>query len=112
MIITSQINDKLAILAITGNITKRNVKDLKDYAEPLLQDTELKGLIIDMQGIQLIDSQGLAFLLTCVDALEKRGLFLSLCHVSLKIKFILELAQFDKLIHIFDKQTDALHALT
>ena len=52
-----------AILAVNGDVDMTNVAKYSAQARGLLENQDLRSLVIDLAGAEFIDSQGLGFLI-------------------------------------------------
>ena len=65
-----------------------------------------KTVLIDMQGVTLIDSSALGELIVMLKTMRAKGGTLSFCSVGQQPQMVFELTGMEKVFHIFGDQTE------
>lgn len=93
---------------ITGELDLHTADQLRQNIDRYLKDyTVLKNIIMDLQGIEFIDSSGLGVILGRYKLLQQRGGKMGAVSVSSQVKRIFELAGMLKLISIYEYKEQA-----
>ena len=81
--------------------------ELRDHVREELERGADK-LLLDLQGIKVMDSSGLGELIRCKATCDTRGVVIKLLHVEDKVKDVLEMT---RLIGIFETFNDPIDAI-
>ena len=65
-------------------------------------------VVIDMSGVQFIDSSGLGAIVACLRKLQSRGGRLKLCCMNETVKDIFHLVRINKVFDILDTRQEAI----
>ncbi|MCA9450697.1 MAG: hypothetical protein KC931_26475, partial [Candidatus Omnitrophica bacterium] len=57
-------NSETAVLSVQGELRGEEVLRLRDWINPLKESTELKNIVLNLEKVQSIDSEGLDTLLS------------------------------------------------
>lgn len=99
------------IIAITGNLMGGpDVASLNEKLHALL-DADKKHVVLDMKGVQFINSSGLSLLLGAVSTMKKAGGSLSLAAASEKIMGLIKLTKLTQVFQTFDTVDEAVERL-
>lgn len=70
-------------------------------ANALLNDNDLPQLIVDMENVEFIDSQGLRKLLAALKLMQSQSSNLILCSQQPSVNLVFEITRFDQVFAIF-----------
>jgi len=99
--------DDGAVLALKGELDYNSYKDFNAKVLDLI-DKKTKKIIIDMAGVEHIDSMGLGAVTKLWKIADENGLSLFLSGVPANVRKMIKLVNLDKRIKIFDGVRDAL----
>jgi anti-sigma B factor antagonist len=71
-----------------------------------------RAIVVNLQGVSVVDSSGVADLATSQTAVTKFGGRLTLCHLSQKLKDIFVITRLDKVFEQYETEAEAIAALT
>ena len=84
-----------------------NSPELRKMFDARIEHQEKK-IVINLSGVEYIDSSGLATLIEMLQRLAKYQGRLRLCAMSEKIRSIFEITKLEKLFEIFSQEEDAI----
>lgn len=87
-----------------GSINATNAKRFQNELMTAVNSQEGSTILVDMKGVEFIDSAGLIALITAYKSAKIRGKSLNICSVSPSVKIIFELSQLDQILEIFDNK--------
>ena len=103
-----RIQEDVAILDLDGRLKIGDGDvQLRQDVEDLLAEGRQK-ILINMQGVRMMDSSGLGELVRARENAEKAGATIKLLHVEDKVASVLEMT---RLIGVFDTFNDEIDAL-
>lgn len=103
---TTLIKPTPSILRPEGSINASNVAEFQAKLSEALEQADSQGLIVDMAGVEFLDSAGL---MACVGGLRQAqmlGRRFCLCGMSPSIRMIFELVQLDAVVEILECEED------
>ena len=110
MQVEQRIQDNVAIITVTGDITLNKGGDvlLKDKVQSLIQQGN-KNIIIDLGAVAYVDSAGLGELVHAYATTKNKGGALKLLNVTKKLQDLLVVT---KLLTVFETYDDESAALS
>lgn len=100
----------IIILDLTGRITAGNESSsFRAEIEKQAQAPEPK-LILNLRGVDYIDSTGLGALVMCATSLRKVGGAARLLHLNRRHMELLVMTKIDTIFEVFDDETDAVNS--
>ena len=99
-----------AILAVSGDVTFSTAAELRRSLDEALEGSP-RGLLVDISGVDFIDSSGLSALLTASLEMRRHGGRLALVHATGQYPSILRFKGVERLIDVFDSRDSALREL-
>ncbi|MBT3306641.1 MAG: STAS domain-containing protein [Alphaproteobacteria bacterium] len=101
--------EDLIIVALSGDVDLKYSPDLRE----ILLDAAGKagGIVVDMSGVMMIDSSGVASLLEAFQMARKRGKGFSLASVGSSVNKVLNLARLETVFDIYDDVETARRAI-
>ncbi|MCE7981239.1 MAG: anti-sigma factor antagonist [Caldilinea sp. CFX5] len=99
--------DNITVLKIAGRIDSHSVQRLRQQLA-LSASGPGKNIILDLAGVDFIDSSGLAAIVHGMKQCRAVGGDLRLCKPPQAVRMVLELTRLDKALDIFPSQESAL----
>lgn len=100
----------ITVLILTGRITAGDdVSRFRAEAEKVLQAPEPK-LILNLKGVDYIDSTGLGALVMCFTGIRKAGGAVRLVHLNRRNMELLVMTKIDTIFEAFDDETEAVNS--
>lgn len=97
---------------ITGELDLHTATDFSQGLDKYLQKyPSIKNLILDLKGIDFIDSSGLGVILSKYKLISKKGGQIALVGVSPQVKRIFEVSGMLKIMSIYNSKEKAVAAL-
>lgn len=97
----------ITILDVKGSVDTYTVRALYQQLDMAVATKSAK-LIVNLTGVDFMDSSGLAALVQCMNKCRERGGDLHLCNPQQSVRMILELTRLDKALEIFPTEADAV----
>ncbi|MBF0286503.1 MAG: STAS domain-containing protein [SAR324 cluster bacterium] len=107
-----RVEDDVGIIAIQGDFDTKSTRVLQQYIRTLLDSEQLKAIVLNLKRVERLDSSGIGMLMEQHKLLEKNNslLLLSNCHPA--YLEILQMMQWDQVLHLFQTEEDALASLS
>jgi anti-sigma B factor antagonist len=105
-IIDEQI-DSVMILTIKGRLDASNSTELKTKISSLIDENK-KSILVDMSGVDFVDSSGLGSLVTCLRSVAQAEGKLKITSLQHNPKNLFETTRLDRVFEIFDDRKSAL----
>lgn len=104
--------DSVAVVSVRGVISfGESASQLSAFLRELL-DAGTPAVLIDMSGIDNVDSTGLGELVGYMQRFESEGRRLALLRPHRRIRSLLRLTRLDEVFPIFESEAEAVAALT
>ena len=87
------------------------VNDAKEYLKPLLEQQDLKGILINFGQVNFIDSSGIGLIVSIFKTLQQRGAKFGLTDLSKKNEEIFNITRLNKILDIYASESEALSAM-
>ncbi len=94
------------ILEVDGDVDLYNVGELKQAIFRMVEDDDVKSLVIDMKGILYMDSSGVGALVAGQKKMKSQGGRFSLLNINEDVLTILKLATLDKFFTIYFSESE------
>jgi anti-anti-sigma factor len=107
MTIAEHIDDFIVTIKLTGRLTADTLEPFQLTVARHLREAEGCGFVIDLQGVDYIDSEGLGSLIQAYTSCKKRGAPIVFVHVFGRN---LQLLKVTKLLTVFEVYATALEA--
>lgn len=107
MNISIENKDEISIVRVNGEITFSTSGDLRKKLLELV-DKGSKKIILNIGGVDYIDSSGMATMVEILQKIKSEGGHLVLCKVKDKVKDILEMVKLRDLFEMFDTEEEAI----
>ncbi len=89
------------LLSLSGRLDANTGKQLKEKIQGMV-DKDDKRLILNLSGVEFIDSSGLGSLVACYRLASKAGGEIRLCCLQETVRSLMELTRLHRLFEIFD----------
>ena len=99
-------HDVLVIDLREDNLDASNVREFRDAMQSLIH--ERSHVVLDMAGVDFVDSSGLGALISCLRQLNGRKGDLRLCEMSRTVRALFELMRMHRVFNIHDTRADAV----
>ncbi len=108
--ITQKEREGITVFLLAGRITAGDdVSKFRAEIEKALQSSEPK-LILNLKGVDYIDSTGLGALVMCSTAVRKAGGAVRLVHLNRRNMELLVMTKIDTIFEVFDDETEAVNS--
>jgi len=111
MKLSHRLEDHVYVLSIEDNLALGAAQELENYLKPTLEDSSIKGIIINLEKITYIDSAGLGVIAMVFKTLKARGGIFALCRLNLKLQEIFTLTGLDRMFSVYPTEEEALNAV-
>lgn len=99
----------VAVVAVNADqLDASNSEDFKREMAPALQDS--KQVVLDLGGVQFVDSRGCGAILSCLKHLTEGGGDLRLCQVTSSVRTVFDLIRLHRICEIHDTREQAVGA--
>ncbi len=106
-----RIEGQFCIVRVHGDLAVQGVNQLKNYTKPFLDDRSLKGVLLNMEKVSIIDSTGLGLIMSIAKTLEQNHTKLVLCHIQHQAQEFLTRTFVHELLEIYPTEREALEQL-
>jgi anti-sigma B factor antagonist len=107
-IITSK-SEEYLIIEISGDLDASSSMQLDSVIAQAIQDKENK-IIVNCKNLNYISSAGLGVFMSYIQDFKDNSIFFSLCDLSEKVRNVFNILGLEKLIPIFNSESDAKSA--
>ncbi|GIW73911.1 MAG: anti-sigma factor antagonist [Phycisphaerales bacterium] len=102
----------LAVVALAGEVDAQRAPDLQvSLQEAIARLRGQGGLVVDLSGVDYMDSSGVATLVRALQLTRKKGLKLVLCGLQDRVRSIVEIARLDSVFCIVPDRAQALEKI-
>ncbi len=108
MKLTHRMEDKICMVTFMGNLALDSIDEVKEYVRPLLEDSKIHGFVFNCEKVNLIDSNGVGFIISTFKTVQSRHLKFIVCHLSKKNIDIFRMLSLDKIMVISPTEEEAL----
>lgn len=99
---------EVVVLSMTGRICLgRDCQEVEWRLADLMKQ-DVRKVVFDLRGVQLVDSTGIGILVTCHGRLRKAGGELRVASVQDKVREVLSMTNVDKIIRLYPDAAAAL----
>jgi stage II sporulation protein AA (anti-sigma F factor antagonist) len=111
MICTHRMQDSFCVVSIEGNIALDGVNEAKSYLKPHLESPAVKGLIMNFEKVNFIDSSGIGLIVSIFKTMQQKEGKFALTNLSKKNEEIFSITRLNKILDIFESEQEALGAM-
>ncbi|MBF0288917.1 MAG: STAS domain-containing protein [SAR324 cluster bacterium] len=108
MKLSHRIEKNVCVVAVIGNFALSNNDEISLYLEPLIENPNIKILLIDFEHVEVIDSKGAGLLASVFKKLSNIQKELVLCELNINCHSVLKTISLDQIIEIHQTQKEAL----
>jgi anti-anti-sigma factor len=111
MVFNHRVDKNICVVSIEGNIALDGVNEAKEYLRPLLENQEIKGLLINFSQVNFIDSSGIGLIVSLFKTLQQREAKFALSNLSKKNEEIFTITRLNKILDIYPSEAEAMSAM-
>lgn len=108
MEISHRIENSIGVVSIEGNLTIDSAIKAKNCLITLIEDSELKGIVLNGKGINTIDSNGVGVIVNAFKMCKLNQKGFSLCCLSQQNTEVFNLLALDRLITLYTTEQEAI----
>lgn len=97
------------VVYLKGELDHHTAVDVRTYMDKRLEDPTIKNIVLDIEGLNFMDSSGIGVLIGRYKAVSKRGGKLGVVHINSHIDRIFEVSGLYKIIKPYTKLQEALN---
>jgi anti-sigma B factor antagonist len=106
MQIEEQTINNVHVLKLKGRLDAASAKDIREKVISLSQQNQVN-LVIDMEGVDFIDSSGLGSLVSSLRTVNKQGGDIKISALQDQVRSVFELTRLHRIFGIYDDSTAA-----
>jgi anti-sigma B factor antagonist len=95
------IDRQLALFEPNGYITAANSIEFQEKLTSVVSGSEYSMFLVDMSGVEFLDSAGLMALVTACRLADNLGKSFNICSIPPSVRIIFELTQLDRVLSIY-----------
>ena len=111
MICTHRIEKEVCVVSIEGNIALDGVNEAKSYLKPHLDSPDVKGLVINFEKVNFIDSSGIGLIVSIFKTMQQKDGKFALSNLSKKNEEIFSITRLNRILNIHALEQDAIKAM-
>jgi anti-anti-sigma factor len=111
MIFSHRMENKTCVISIEGNIALDGVNEAKAYLKPHLEDPNVRGILINFEKVNFIDSSGIGLIVSIFKTMQQKEGRFALTNLSSKNMEIFSITRLNKILDIYPSEGDALAKL-
>jgi len=108
MTFTTKREGDYSIIAVEGNIALDNVNEMKKFITPQMEDNNIKGIVVNFNKVDFIDSSGIGLIVSIFKTLQKRKANFALSQMSIKNREIFSMTKLDRILFICESDDEAI----
>jgi anti-sigma B factor antagonist len=109
MLVTMVRRENVAVVSIAdGSLDASNAKRFKQEVIPALES--ITKVVLDLNGVEFVDSSGLGVILSCYRQLVSAGGDLKLCGMAPPVRALFELVRMHRIFDTYPTREDAIAA--
>jgi anti-anti-sigma factor len=109
MQIDYSVEDRVGVVAVHSGMNAGNIDSFKEGIGNWLQDRpEIRNVLVDLEGVESVDSSGLGALLSALKMVAERGGDLRVCSLQQRVRIVFEITRAYKLFRIYQNRAEAL----
>ena len=106
-----QIRDGVGVVAVTGALVSVEVDAFRaGFVEWWQRLPELRNVVVDLRGVDFLDSAGLGSLIALLKRVSERGGDMKIVGLQKKVRMVFEITRAFKVFDIFDQTDEAIRA--
>ena len=108
MIFSNRVENDICVISVEGNIALDGVNEAKTYLRPHMDNKGAKGILINFDKVNFIDSSGIGLIVSVFKAMQQRNGKFGLSNLSKKNEEIFSITRLNKILDIYATEQDAL----
>lgn len=112
MICTHKIENGLCVIAIEGNIALDGVNEAKAYLKPHLENGDIKGILINFEKVNFIDSSGIGLIVSIFKTMQQKDAKFALSNLSKKNEEIFSITRLNKILDIYESEDQGVKEMS
>ncbi len=101
----------MCVVNVEGNIALDGVSEAKEYLKPLLENPDVKGILINFEKVNFIDSSGIGLIVSLFKTLQQKEAKFGLTNLSKKNEEIFIITRLNKILDIYNSEDEGLKAM-
>ncbi|MFY9177200.1 MAG: anti-sigma F factor antagonist [Caldicoprobacterales bacterium] len=97
------------MVSLKGELDHHTANQVRQYIDGILEDPTIKNIVMDIQGLNFMDSSGIGVILGRYKIISKRGGKLGVVNINAHIDRIFQMSGIYKLIKVYDQLDQALN---
>ncbi len=110
MIFSHRVDNGICIIAIEGNIALDGVNEAKEFLKPHVESDEIKGIVINFEKVNFIDSSGIGLIVSVFKTMQERSGSFAITNLSKKNEEIFTITRLNKILNIYPTEEEAISA--
>jgi anti-anti-sigma factor len=106
-----RIENQVCVVTIEGNIALDGVNEAKAYLKPHLDSSDVKGLVMNFEKVNFIDSSGIGLIVSIFKTMQQKEGKFALTNLSKKNEEIFSITRLNKILDIYGSESEALAAM-
>ena len=111
MHITERMLNDITVLDLDGNLVIGGSKEFRQCITAIV-NSDVRKLIVNLAGVQYMDSSGLGELISCYTAMQEVSGHLRLLHLSQRLQHLLVITKLITVFETFDSESAAVASFT
>lgn len=111
MVFSHRVENQICVVKIEGNIALDGVSEAKEYLKPLLEDGDVKGILMNFEQVNFIDSSGIGLIVSLFKTLQQKEAKFGLSNLSKKNEEIFTITRLNKILDIYGDESEGVAAM-
>ena len=111
MKIEHRIENNITIVSLNGALSLDDVEIFKTYMKPLIENDTIKGIALNFDKINFMDSSGVGVIMSTFQSLRERGKKLAMYNIGQENNEKFKITQFDQILNFQKTEEDAISTL-
>src|SRR5215470_10774697 len=107
MVDTRQLESGIGVVTVTGRLALGGETEKLDAAMTKLLSQDVKSVVLDITGLDYVDSSGIGMLVSCLTKVKKAGGDFKLAGANARIKRIFSMTGVESMMPMFATLADA-----
>ncbi len=107
--------NNIYVVTLTGSLTNTTADVCNKYLDPVLKEMKnsktANGLILDLKGVDILDSSGIGLICGKFVRLKKQGKKMALCSLNETVRQAFVLTDLDKTIPVYSTTIEGINRL-
>lgn len=108
MELTHTVEHNIYVIPLQGELLQSDVGQFLDYVEGCVDQKYFKGLILNMEALTYVDSQGVGAFMTLSQRLKSRRQKFAVCGLSDSMLQLFSVIALDEILTIYPNEHEAL----